>query len=200
MKQRRTSKLTILLFGVAVCAALVVKLSGFERKVFQSWFNPAQTTRSEVRHYPLARHADAPDLYALTIREYEPYDCCYTVRDMNHNGSPDAFASLIAKRVACALYDTDEDGSFESQTVGVYEGSNTDLRRIYRDLDLDGRFDAMLRIHEDLGIVAYYLLMNETLVRVASVESRDWREAWIEGPAGTQLRVVFQDGEWQVAG
>jgi len=183
---------------VLVVASLIAQVSGIERKILHVVFRSQETGPASVVQDVLDRDGDGqPDSLQIRVREFQPGQCVYLWRDPDRDGLPDKLEFLVAKRLACRLLDDDKDGVFEVQGVGIYSIYDKDSRYLYQDLDLDGRFDAMLELSRGTRVDAY-LFMQETLVRPLQIKTDDWRQAWIIGANGTKVKVIFEDGEWRV--
>jgi hypothetical protein len=184
--------------AVLVLASLIAQVSGIERRILDLVFKPPRASLSNVRELALDTDLDGqPDLLEVMVRDSESYRCTYLLADADHDGTPEKFSSLMASRVACALFDDDKNGEFDRQVVGMHDLTDKNSRHQYQDLDLDGRFDIMVERYHG-KTVAVHLLMKQKLIRALPGRTHDWREAWIEEADGTEVKVVFEDGEWRV--
>jgi hypothetical protein len=189
-------KAVVLVFLVSV---IIVALVGPGRRIRHTVANRLPLDLNRAGELALDNDGDGePDEWRLIIRESRPYECFYVARDGDYDGRVDSFGGMIANRTVWGLLDDDKDGRFDRQVVALGDVSDKNPRYKYQDLDFDGRFDAMLQMDRERAPTPY-LFMNETFVRALPIATRDRREAWIEGPAGDEVKVTLQDGKWRSA-
>jgi hypothetical protein len=186
--------------AVLAAGSLIAQVSGIEQRILRVLLSLPGKGSASVQEGALDMDRDGrADTWQIVVTQSQRYDSAFSLSDRNGNGIPDVLASGTMHRIVCAVYDDDqdEDGCFDRLTVGIFDNSDHSLRYIYTDLDLDGKLDMMHVEHGDRTLPGY-VFMSETLARVLPLRTYDWREAWIEGADGRQVKVVFEKGEWRV--
>jgi hypothetical protein len=136
------------------------------------------------------------DLWEVNIESFGPNQCSYKLKDRDHDGTPDEL-TVLTVRTECKMLDNDNDGEFDRLDVRIDHASDEDHSYRYHDLDLDGRFDIMVREYAGKP-VATHLFMNETLAKAESFLTHDLKVAWIERAEGARQRAVFENGDWHI--
>lgn len=195
MRKRRFFILKLLLPALAV-GAIIANPYGVRSKLFHILY-PPRANPDRLSESAIDTDDDGQlDVWEVDVRSFEPTKCRYTLKDRDHDGTPDELTVVLGK-ITSKMFDDDNDRSFDRLEVEIAHGSDENHRYRYQDLDLDGRFDIMAR--EYVGKpVATHLFMNETLVKAESFLTHDLKVAWIESAESGRQRAVFENGDWHI--
>ena len=169
--------------------------------VFKSPLSP-----SKVKETALDTNGDHEhDQGSVQIREGERWRCDYFLDDLDFDGTPDTWTVGIGEfQAGFDLIDDDNDAKPDRLAVMIADFSDMNLQCHYDDFDLDGIFDAMSRSERSERLrgmpVTVYVLLDAAWVGTSTqmMEPSGLRGARIVREDGSEDRVVFDGGKWQV--
>ncbi len=145
------------------------------------------------------------DEWVVQIREGEEWRCDYFLNDLDFDGTPDTWKVGIGE-VQAGLYliDDDNDAKPDRLSVMIADFSDRNSQYHYQDLNLNGIIDTMSKrtVGKTHGRTLWgrYVLMDSRWVGTSTLPwEKDYlREARIIREDGSEDKVVFDGGKWQI--
>lgn len=160
--------------------------------IYRTWGSP-----SGVRETTSDSDRDGrTDSWLVSIRDGREGGCTYISRDYDGNGTPDSWCAWFGGIFSAgySLSDDDKDGTPDKQEVWVPDVAGS-RKTLYEDLDRDGELDTML----DVATTRRCILLNAKWVPAVRREGNAPGRAYVlQKPNGSEVEVVFDDGEWKV--
>lgn len=146
-----------------------------------------------------------PDRWGVHIWEDESWRCDYFLDDLDFDGTPDVWKVGIGDfQAGFKLFDDDNDAKPDRLSVSVWDFSDKKAMYNYQDLNLDGIFDTTSRrtVSKTHGRTFWgrLVLLDGAWVATSTLPTDEnyLREARIIREDGSEDKVIFDGGKWQI--